>query len=153
MPKTIEQGSNRFTTWLGNATALPTEWIKPLFAINMGYIGDLYSDEDDENQAYYQNLPIRGWCWFKLSLGREETKSLFYNSVFYVRLMLPFWVGMQIRWAGKSKLAKEYLQLGIGWKLNGRFGVLCRVQSDANAAAGVSGPNHGQAKGFNYGTK
>lgn len=30
--------------------------------------------------------------------------------------------------------------------------VLLRIQSDATSAAGSSGPNYGQATGFNYGT-
>lgn len=87
--------------------------------------------------------------WF----GREKEGSLFYNGIFYFRFMLPFWIGVGIRWAGGNPTRREYLQTGIGWKGNGRFAILLRIQSDRSAAEGTSGPNYGQAEGFNCGTK
>ena len=44
------------------------------------------------------------------------------------------------------------LQADIGWKLNGRFGLILRSQTDASAAAGEHGPNLGQATGWKRGT-
>lgn len=78
-------------------------------------------------------------------------RSLFYNSLLFLRLSLPFGVFASIRWSDSST-AKALLQVGIGWKLNGRIAILLRIQSDATSAAGSSGPNYGQAQGFEYGT-
>lgn len=99
-------------------------------------------------------------------------RSLYFNAVFFVRystwapaffaqaittLITGWWWLMlfglfaSVRWSA-STTAKALLQVGAGWKLNGRIAVLLRVQSDASSAAGSSGPNYGQATGFNYGT-
>lgn len=77
--------------------------------------------------------------------------SLFYNAIFFLRLSFPFGVFFALRWSS-STTAKALLQIGAGWKLNGRIALLVRVQSDASSAAGSSGPNYGQATGFEYGT-
>jgi len=100
--------------------------------------------------------------------------ALYYNAVFFVRwtttpliILLPiitalvgsnwpalfllhglFW---SFRWSASST-SKALWQAGIGWKLNGRFAPLFRFQSDESSATGVTGPNFGQATGFNYGT-
>jgi hypothetical protein len=74
-------------------------------------------------------------------------QSLFYNAAFFVRLAFPFGVFFHFRFTN------QYLfQTGIGWKLNGRFAILFRVQTDTSAAAGTSGPNYGQSPGYEYGT-
>ena len=84
------------------------------------------------------------WCFMPRPCG---TKSLFYNAQFFIRLSLPFGIFFGCR------LGPTYLfQTGIGWKLNGRFGILLRIQTDASAAAGVSGPNYGQSTGYDFGT-
>lgn len=57
------------------------------------------------------------------------------------------------RWAGKNPDAREFLQMGFGFKGNGRYTVTFRIQSDNTGAAGVRGPNLGQATGFNWGPK
>lgn len=88
------------------------------------------------------------WCFMPRITGDV---SLFYNAVFFVRLSLPFGVFASFRWSASST-AKALLQLGLGWKLNGRIALLLRIQSDVTSAAGSSGPNYGQATGFNYGT-
>jgi len=77
--------------------------------------------------------------------------SQFYNAIFFLRFSLPFGIFTMFRWKETSN-KKAFLQLGIGWKLNGRFGITARIQSDDSAEAGESGPNYGQAKGFEYGT-
>lgn len=77
--------------------------------------------------------------------------SLFYNSIFFLRLSFPLGIFFSFRWS-ESIEKKSLWQTGVGWKLNGRLGVLFRIQSDKTSAAGVTGPNFGQATGFEYGT-
>ena len=90
----------------------------------------------------------RSWCALPRLTGNE---SLFYNAVFFVRLGLPFLFCASIRWSG-STTSRAVLQFCVGFKLNGRAALSIRIQSDASSAAGSSGPNYGQAAGFNYGT-
>lgn len=87
------------------------------------------------------------WDFKPLVTGND---SLFYNAVFFLRLALPFGIFFGFRWSSSST-KKALMQCGIGWKLNGRLAVLFRIQSDESAAQGTSGPNYGQATGFNYG--
>jgi hypothetical protein len=87
--------------------------------------------------------------WRRLSVraGRRcQTRSLFRNGVVYWRLLWPFGYFLHVRWCGGCRRA--FLQAGFGWKLNGRLALLFRVQSDASAAAGTTGQNHGQATGW-----
>jgi len=147
MPKVLEEGSNKFTTWLGNITAIPTEWIIPLFTISLGYQVLKLRRVDDKDQL----VPF--WKVGHIGLGNTDNESLYMNSMFFFRFMFPFWVGIGIRWAGKDPTKKEYLQTGLGWKLNGRLGALFRVQSDTTAARGVQGPNYDQSTGWVYGNK
>lgn len=81
--------------------------------------------------------------WIRFDNGT----SLYYNGLVFIRVALPFWIGLHIRFG------KRYLQAGIGWKLNGRFGLIFRIQTDESAAEGTHGPNYGQAKGFECGPK
>lgn len=107
--------------------------------------------------------------------------SLFYNALLFIRLtttpmlaiiqtiialllsgimsvsiwwmLSPLLLGLfwSVRW-GSSIDKKSLFQTGFGWKLNGRLGLLFRIQSDKTSAEGVTGPNYGQAQGFEYGT-
>ncbi len=79
--------------------------------------------------------------------------ALFRNGIIFIRLMLPFFISFQFRWAGKNPQAREYLQTYVGWKFNGYFSAVFRVQSDASAAHGFTSPNHGQATGWEDGGK
>lgn len=88
------------------------------------------------------------WCWKPRITGDV---SLFYNAVFFLRFNWPLGIFASLRWSS-SATARALLQVGLGWKLNGRIALLLRIQSDATSAAGSSGPNYGQATGFNYGT-
>lgn len=88
------------------------------------------------------------WIFVPRITGNQ---SLFYNAVFFVRLSLPFGNFGSFRWSPRTD-KKALFQTGIGWKLNGRLAILFRVQSDKTSAAGVTGPNLGQATGFDYGT-
>jgi hypothetical protein len=75
--------------------------------------------------------------------------SLFYNGILFIRFNWPFGIFGSFRWAKDWR--RSFLQTGLGYKLNGRFGATIRLQSDESAAEGTSGPNYGQAKGFEYG--
>jgi hypothetical protein len=78
--------------------------------------------------------------------------SLFRNGIFFMRLCFPFWIGLHFRWCGNT-CRRSFLQAGIGWKMNGRFGILLRIQSDESAFQGSTGKNYGQAQGWAVGTK
>lgn len=87
------------------------------------------------------------WGW-----AREGDRSLFYNGLFFVRLIWPLGIFASVRWSGRTD-RKAFLQLGFGWKLNGRAAITFRVQSDRTGARGVNGPNIGQATGWGRGPK
>lgn len=137
-----------FISPLVSKLTIPTKYIVPIIAVQLGY--KVQPDDirtPDNGQSIY-----RGWG-SRVSFGDSETRSLFTNSMFYVRLMLPFFIGIHIRWAGSDPAAKEFLQTYVGWKLNGDFSVVFRVQSDQSAARGTTSPNGGQAVGWNDGKK
>lgn len=89
---------------------------------------------------------------FNARVGRGGDQSLYMNGLLFIRIMLPFFIGIQIRWGGATT-RRAYLQTHFGWKLNGEFGVAFRIQSDASAATGTTGHNYGQAQGYADGTK
>lgn len=77
-------------------------------------------------------------------------KSLYYNGFVFVRLTFPFGLWLHLRFARNHRS-----QFGVGWKLNGRFGITFRPwHSDESAAAGAhaGAPNVGQAAGWARGT-
>lgn len=88
------------------------------------------------------------WCFIPERVGDQ---SLFYNAVFFVRFNWPLGLFWSVRWSSATD-KKALFQSGLGFKLNGRFAILLRIQSDKTSAAGVTGPNTGQATGFNFGT-
>lgn len=118
--------------WLGDRTAIPESWSIHLLSVQWGW--------GSASRPDLSNLRI--WT--------RDTPSLFMNGLFFIQLRLPFWIGVQIRWAATGR---AYLQTGLGWKGNGRLAVLLRMQSDESAAVGMDGPNYGQAVGFMDGTK
>lgn len=86
-------------------------------------------------------------AWDREGTYQPGTRSLFYNGFVMLRLSLPPSVFIHIKpWRSCR------FQCGIGWALNGRFKLLFRIQTDASAAAGVHGPNYGQAAGWERGT-
>ncbi|MRD73284.1 hypothetical protein HCX48_00545 [Rhodocyclus tenuis] len=136
MTRIVEQQHPGEPTWLwrlGNATAIGGERVRSI-GIAWGF---------RENGR---------WRWRPRITGQQ---SLFFNAVVFVRLtwvdFMPVGFFASVRWS-PSSTAKALLQTGIGWKLNGRLAVLFRIQSDQSSAAGVTGPNSGQAPGFEYGT-
>jgi len=125
--------------WL-NRLKLPKWCVFPVIAFAVGY----RCPETDN----------RGTGWgARIWVGRIRDEDLFYNGVFFVRFMLPFFIGVHIRWAGRNPTTREYLQTYIGWKLNGFFSAVFRIQSDKSAADGFTSPNYGQAVGWEDGPK
>lgn len=115
---------------------LDADSIKPVLEIEYG------ANKYNSSRPDFSNIAIR-------SGARCTTESLFRNGLFYFRLTRPFGIFLHIRWCAFCRRA--FLQSGIGWKLNGRFAVLLRIQSDQSAAEGVHGRNFGQASGWSEG--
>ncbi len=113
---------------------LPMEWVVPVLCITCGF------------------LAARNGRLILARVDRGENPQMYSNGAFMLRFMLPFWVGLQVRWSG-STTQPAYLQIGAGWKINGRFALTCRVNDDAGAAAGVLAPNSDQAIGWGEGGK
>lgn len=123
--ETQHDGEPWLLYWLGNATAIDDSWIKSVA------LAWLFKDAGT-------------WRFWPRLCGSD---SLFYNAQFFVRLALPFGLFFGAR------LGPVYLfQCGLGWSLLGRFKLLFRFQTDASAAAGSTGPNFGQATGYDFGT-
>jgi hypothetical protein len=112
---------------------LHVESIKPLLEVEYG------ANPKSPERPAFSALSIRTGV-------ACSTRSLFRNGVFYLRLLWPFGVFVHLRWCGPCRRA--FLQAGIGWKLNGRFAILFRIQSDESAERGTWGRNSGQAKGW-----
>lgn len=117
--------------WIGDCTAIPEKYSIHILSIQAGFIDSVYPGAFDL---------LRMW-W-------KDTPSLFMNGVFFLQLRFPFWIGIQIR-----PFTARYFQCGIGWKGNGRLGLLFRFLHDESSAAGMDGPNKGQTTGMNDGTK
>lgn len=85
---------------------------------------------------------IEGWY-------RPEDYSLYYNGYFFIRVTFPFGIFVHVK-----PVADHRFQCGLGWKLNGRFTITLRWQSDKSAAAGAhpNAPNLGQASAWARGT-
>lgn len=143
-------GESKFFWWLGNITAIDSDYV-----LSLG-IAWLFKENDK-----WRFIP-----------RITDDNSLFYNAVFFARytttpfLMIAqgltiiytdvvwgllFGLFFSVRWSSATD-KKALFQTGLGWKLNGRLGLLLRVQSDKTSAAGVTGPNLGQATGYTYGT-
>lgn len=127
----------RVIDWLGDRTALPESWIIPLACLQWGW--------GTVERPHLGNLRILGG-------PASNTVSLYMNGLVFARVALPFFVSIMIRWGGKD-CRRAFLQLHLGWKLNGRLAVVFRVQGDESAAGGMDFPNVGQAQGFADGGK
>jgi hypothetical protein len=87
-------------------------------------------------------------AWDRDGIYLPEDYSLFYNGAIFLRLCWPFGIWLHLR-----LVADRRSQFGIGWKLNGRVGIVFRPwQTNTAAAAGAHGPNVGQAAGWERGT-
>ena len=88
-------------------------------------------------------------AWDAEGVYCPEDYSLFYNGFVMVRVTFPFGI-----WLHLKPVRNARFQCGAGWKLNGRFGLTLRWQTDAKAAHGAhdNAPNAGQAIGWERGT-
>jgi hypothetical protein len=90
---------------------------------------------------------VFSWAWDNKGVYSPADESLFYNGYVMVRITNGG-VFLHLRLV-KSRRS----QFGIGYKLNGRFGLIFRPwQTNTGAAAGAHGPNTGHAEGFDRGT-
>lgn len=85
--------------------------------------------------------------------GRSDKDySLYHNGLFFLRLTWPLGFFWGLRWTGKP-VKRQYLQTGIGYKLNGQWAFTFRFQNDKSAAEGTWGPNVGQSSRWQCGSK
>lgn len=90
------------------------------------------------------------WDWLlALQVLADYAEYIWYLLFLKV---VPFGLFWGIRWSDNPERKRQFHQGGVGWKLNGRPGFLFRFSSDKAAAKGTTGPNYGQAQGFEYGT-
>lgn len=115
----------------------------------MWRLGNLLTvDEDSMRSVAVAWIFKEGGRWvFRPRLC--DDRSLFFNAVFFLRLLWPLGIFWMIRWAAEG--TRAYWQSGLGFKGNGRFSITFRVQGDDASARGVTGPNLGQARGFEFG--
>lgn len=134
--KVQEYNSAPWANTLLNAVTLPVEIIHPVASIAWGF------------------KRIGVWCFVphvECCRDDRDIGVMWQNAIVFARVMFPFWIGVSFRWSGGP--GKSYVQIGLGWKRNGRIAADFRVQSDASSAAGTYGPNVGQAQGWEYGDK
>lgn len=142
---------DKIRVWAGpfiDKLNLNPKYILPMWQIQIGF---KVNPDDMSGKAI---TFWRDWGW-RISGCDAETHGLYRNAMFSSRFMLPFYLNLMIRWAGKDPTKKEYFQMSLpGWKTNGQFtpGAF-RFQSDESAAHGTTSPNYGQAIGWNDGTK
>jgi len=130
----------RLPSWLNTVLntppfLLPQEFVIPVICIALGF--------------------KRNGKWVLGKIGRGPNNpayigQMFWNGIFEVRFMLPFYVNFMIRWSATAN--PSYFQFQLGWKRSGRFAIAFRFLTDASARAGVLSPNTDQAGGFNEGT-
>ena len=140
MPNLEQQHKNEphLIYWLGNATAIDDANVK---SIGLAW---LFKDKVPLHRGYLSNLsepaPLAlKWIFMPRITGEQ---SMFFNAVFFLRLSFPFGIFASFRWSS-STTKRAMFQTGFGWKLNGRFGIPFRFQSDTSSAEGVTGPNTG----------
>ena len=117
--------------------------------------------ETDPRLPAWINVVLNSWPFcldadrintFAFSIGpwgieKEGNQSQLYNGAFFLRLNWPLGIAILVRW-----VSDKTTNIMFGWKLNGRFTLTLRIQqTDVAAAAGILGPNLGQATGWNRG--
>ena len=81
-------------------------------------------------------------------IPRITGDAQYYNALFFIRLGIPFSFFIHFR-INSSKL----VQLGLGYKQNGRVGIHFRLQTDDSSTKGyhAGADNLDHASGYNYG--
>ncbi|MHB8727574.1 MAG: hypothetical protein ACYC9K_00890 [Sulfuricaulis sp.] len=121
---------------LADALSLPEKYILPIFTIQWG-CGTVKKPN---------LLNLNG----STGHGKHDA-SLYYNGILFIRVMLPFFIGLHVRWSGDPAVKKQYMQTHIGWRKNGDFVITFRIQCDASSAIGTYGQNVNQAQGWSCG--
>jgi hypothetical protein len=145
----ITEQDPRLPSWLNTVLntppfAIDAAWIIPVLCICLGF---------KRNGSWVLGKIGRGpgqEVLLSPPPGYDNGGQMFWNGIFEVRFMLPFYVNLMIRWSDKS--SPSYFQFQLGWKQNGRFALAFRFLDDASAAAGSLSPNTNLAGGFNEGT-
>lgn len=117
---------------LGNWTTVPVEWVASI-GLAVGF-----------KDGFVFLTRGHGFKYF-------SEDSLFWNAALFVRLVFPLGVYVQVRWSGNTE-GKAYVQFGLGYKLNGRFGALFRIQSDDSAKVGAWSGVENENFSSNHGT-
>jgi len=151
--------------WLGDVTTIPETWVKPIFSAAICQADQVYSapmahPTPNAHIVVFGKILIdtTWWEYQRLAIRKAMPKfdthgdSLYYNAPIFVRVMFPFYLGIQIRWSGATD-KRAYVQCHVGWKLNGRLALALRAQSDKSAAGGMDFPNPGQGFGWEYAGK
>jgi hypothetical protein len=154
MHPTLSSLKTRFVDPLQRLLSVHPKRVVPVFSAVVGYRFETEITQHGRDFDPSDDLVVtRRWWGARVSFGGDATRSLYYNGALFVRFNFPFGIFVGIRWSGKDTSRKEFLHLGFGHKLNGDFAATFRIQSDDSAAGGTYGPNVGQAKGWEGGTK
>lgn len=131
-----------------HATKLDPRWCFPIVSLSLAYrtVGEFTQHNAPYDSSDDETFWVRRWG-ARLTLGGGDERSLYWNAALFVRINLPFGV-----WFGVRLGEKRLFQCGIGYKLSGVLGANFRFQTDDSSAAGVTGPNYGQARGWWDGT-
>jgi len=142
---------------VGDYTRLPSTWICPLVTLTYG--------------CGVEEKPDFGYLRLTFGPSISTQRALYYNGSFFLRVMFPFYIGLQVRWArnigpvpewvkkatfGTVEAWPDFMQVHVGWKLNGDLAFTFRLQTDYSAFKSDVGPerdNWGQAQGWACGTK
>jgi len=171
--------------WLNKSLVAPGD-VWPFLALVIGYkvspldnrgggwaIGRIWLGRVSNEKVFYNGLfffrlmimnPLKGWrvipmnivLWLVISAILAFVNFMFFTSVHLTPWFIfqPFcFAGMHFRWSGKDVTKREFLQTYVGWKLNGFFSAVFRVQSDDSAAEGFTSPNPNLAQGWYDGAK
>lgn len=112
----------------------------PLWANGLLNSWPLCIDEDSVRTVFAR-------CSDNQGVYAPGEESLYMNGVWFVRVCRPFGVFVGLRPVVNGRI----YHFGIGWKGNGRFTLTARRQTEEQSAAGVLGPNHGHARGWDRG--
>jgi hypothetical protein len=131
------------------ALCVHPKWAFPILSLSIGYrtVGAFTQHARDYDSSDDRQFTVRRWG-ARLTVGGGDEKSLYWNAALFIRVNAPFGL-----WIGARLGANRLFQTGIGYKLSGYLGANFRIQTDESAAAGTTGPNSGQERGWQDGPK